>query len=363
MNFSKRLLLLTSVAILIISSLPVTTYSADISYTYDALNRLEQVQYPDGTIIKYFYDDAGNRVQQEVTVATPVTGVTFDPAPPSGGAPGAPVSFTGSVGGGAAEYRFWRRSASEGTWTMAQDYSTNATWNDWDTTGLSGVYYIQVDARAVGSSSWADASANTSYEIQAIPSVVYIAVGDSITDGAEDDIPSDGTGYEPILANLLSTMIANEGVGGDSSFDGAFFISATLSNYPTAIYYLVLYGTNDADTFGGPTPSGMGLNPGDPDYAGSYKDNMQQIISAIKAAAKIPYLAKVPFTPLSRYSDTSIQEYNAVIDELVSVNGISVTPPDFYTYFKNHQDELADGLHPNGIGYQSMANLWDIALP
>jgi lysophospholipase L1-like esterase len=196
--------------------------------------------------------------------------------------------------------------------------------------------------------------------------VGYVAVGDSITFGSNDDIPADGIGYEPILSNLLpgSNLIANEGVGGVSSADGAAFISATLSKYPVANYYLVMYGTNDADTFfGGPTPSGMGLHPGNSGYSGSYKDNMQMIISAIVLAGKTPYIAKVPYTTLPRYSLQSIQEYNVVVDELVAENGIPVTPPDFYSWFLSHTSQLADGLHPNGAGYQSMANLWFSALP
>jgi lysophospholipase L1-like esterase len=58
-----------------------------------------------------------------------------------------------------------------------------------------------------------------------------------------------------------------------------------------------------------------------------------------------------------------IQEYNVAIDELVLTNNIAVVPPPFYAYFQTHQGELADGLHPDGTGYQSMANLWFNALP
>ena len=57
---------------------------------------------------------------------------------------------------------------------------------------------------------------------------------------------------------------------------------------------------------------------------------MQTIIDRIKAAGKIPFLAKVPFTSAPGFSDASIQEYNAAINELVAENGISVAPPDFY---------------------------------
>ena len=57
-----------------------------------------------------------------------------------------------------------------------------------------------------------------------------------------------------------------------------------------------------------------------------------------------------------------IQEYNSAIDALVIEKSIAVTPPDFYAHFQSHQDEFTDDLHPDGTGYQSMANFWYTAL-
>jgi lysophospholipase L1-like esterase len=138
-----------------------------------------------------------------------------------------------------------------------------------------------------------------------------------------------------------------------------------------------------------PVPSGLGLHEGEAGYAGSYKDNMQQIIDEILGAGMEPLLAKVPIAlgpcgnpnDCGRYDDpiedaernNLIEEYNQVVDELVSANGISVTPPDFYNYFLEDdpdtgepryetQYNVNDNYHPNGIGYQSMADLWFSAL-
>jgi len=122
-----------------------------------------------------------------------------------------------------------------------------------------------------------------------------------------------------------------------------------------------MYGTNDAQR-PTPVPSGKGKRPGDPGYQGSYKDNLQKIISAILAAGKIPFLAKVPYSTRSSIDISSIREYNIVVDELVTANNITVTPPDFFTYFQEHPEEIADGIHPNNIGYKSIANLWFNAL-
>jgi lysophospholipase L1-like esterase len=204
----------------------------------------------------------------------------------------------------------------------------------------------------------------------------FVAVGDSITLGLFDDVSSDNTsqdgrntggGYEPVLNNLRTNAkhypqtIANEGVGGATSSDGVSYITAHLSHHPDAQYVLIQYGTNDP---GIPIPSGLGLNPGDAGYAGSFNDNMQRIITAVKTAGKLPYLGKVPYSIGQYIARNSLyQTYNQVIDQLVAENTITVTPPDFYTWFQTHQTQFSDDLHPNGIGYQSMANLWFNALP
>jgi lysophospholipase L1-like esterase len=228
----------------------------------------------------------------------------------------------------------------------------------------------------------------------------FIAMGDSITEGFGDDIAADdssqdgknnGGGFEPILNDLLTAYelgfphdIVNEGVGGDISADGLAFIPTALGLYPHAKKYLLLYGTNDADIWLA-VPSGRGLTPGDAGYPGTYKDNMQQIIDAINNAGKTVCLAKIPIAlgdgpfsipfpdPDNAARNLLIKEYNQVIDELVSdpSNAITVPPPDFYNYFKDidpvtgnprHADQYSDNLHPNGLGYQSMANLWFYAL-
>ena len=210
-------------------------------------------------------------------------------------------------------------------------------------------------------------------DIRAFPTgEYYVAVGDSITRAR------DVRGYQPILVNLLRNSkkhpvaVANWGVNGATSVGGAISISSTLSTEPSGKYFLITYGTNDA-RLPRPVPSGKGKRPGDtvttergivvsPGYHGTYKENMQKIISAILAAGKVPYLAKIPYARQRSIDISSIREYNEVIDELVAENDIAVTPPDFFSHFQEHPDEIPDGLHPNRKGYESMANLWFIAL-
>jgi lysophospholipase L1-like esterase len=221
-------------------------------------------------------------------------------------------------------------------------------------------YFFRTVARSI-----ADPSIFTKGAIHSFPTgEYYVAVGDSITRGSGDNIPSDdvsldgrnsGGGFEPILNNLLTGVkgyphtVVNAGVSGETSANGVNRISSVLSGNPSAKYILVLYGTNDASI---PAVS-----------KADYKANMQAIITAIKNAAKVPYLAKVPYTLDPLRSNPLIQEYNAAIDELRDSNGISVVAPDFYFWFESHPGELGDGIHPSGIGYQSMANQWFFVLP
>ena len=106
---------------------------------------------------------------------------------------------------------------------------------------------------------------------------------------------------------------------------------------------------------------------------------MQHIIDEINSEVKEVCLGKPPIalgdstysTPYANPDEGArnvlIKEYNEVIDELKNdpQNNIMVTPPDFYSLFnedvsggKRYDFEYADNLHPNGVGYNSMANHW-----
>jgi lysophospholipase L1-like esterase len=224
----------------------------------------------------------------------------------------------------------------------------------------------------------------------------YVAIGDSITEGYLDDFAGDNIsldgrdnygGFEPVLNDLLTGIkgvpqhIVNEGIGGDLSDDGKNIVQFILAKHPDAEIFLVQYGTNDSTWES--IPSGLGLLPGDAGYASSFKDNMQQIIDDIQGAGKEVYLAKVPIAlgdssagipfadPEGEPRNQLIREYNQVIDGLVLSNHIAVSPPDFYSYFSSvdpatgkyrYEEEYADNLHPNGVGYGSMAKLWADAI-
>ncbi len=108
----------------------------------------------------------------------------------------------------------------------------------------------------------------------------------------------------------------NEGVSGAPSANGVGIIQALLQEHPQAQYFMLMYGHNDAEDG---VPSGLGLNPGDIGYAGSFKERIQSIINAVRAAGKTPLLAKAPaIMPFDGPFDSAVQQYNAVMVELAA---------------------------------------------
>jgi lysophospholipase L1-like esterase len=217
----------------------------------------------------------------------------------------------------------------------------------------------------------AEVAGETTYDVVTLVGLgdYYVAVGDSITAGFKDDILFDNTsqdgrnyggGYPPILNDLLTAAtgyahtVVNEAQNGERTAGGLARLSTVLERHPYAGYFLIQYGTNDDLST---LPSGLGQSPGQSGYAGSYKDLVQQMIDLITVSGKTALLPKIPYT-LYPALNVSMQAYNFVIDELVSENGIQVMPPDFYSYFEQHPEEMIDALHPSGVGYQSMADLW-----
>jgi lysophospholipase L1-like esterase len=190
----------------------------------------------------------------------------------------------------------------------------------------------------------------------------------------------------PLLNDLLTSSlghpqtIVNEGIGCTVSAQGVTIISTLLAQHERSQHFLVQYGINGTSNFM-PVQSGKGLTPAASDYPGTFKDNMQQIIDEVQAMGKDIVLAKPPIalgnsSTGAQFGDINadsrnvlIRKYADVIDELIAdpSNNIIITAPDCYQYFseidpatgnRRYIDQYSDNLHPNGTGYQSMAELW-----
>jgi hypothetical protein len=151
---------LVSILLILISA--SLSFGDSVGYVYDKLNRLEQVQYPDGTIIHYVYDNVGNRLEQGLG-SLPVTAVTLSASPASPQAPGTPVVFAAGASGGVGPYEYRFRLYSNSAWSEVKAFSTDNTWT-WDTSGVPfGSYSIRVDARSTGSPSISEAYRQVTY--------------------------------------------------------------------------------------------------------------------------------------------------------------------------------------------------------
>jgi len=196
-----------------------------------------------------------------------------------------------------------------------------------------------------------------------------VMLGDSITNGVGDNSNSRtlGTqnnsangknlnrGIAPVLNDLISSRVSlpvvvhNEGLGGTTSKDGLDRLQGTMDRHKkdqlVKMIWLILFGTNDSSTPLSPT---------------IFKNRMNEIISEIKAKGDIPILGKVPYVIGAHTTRLeAIQNYNIAIDELTTEHGLAASPPDFYNHFLNNPSEFIDNnVHPNGIGYGSMAKMW-----
>lgn len=174
----------------------------------------------------------------------------------------------------------------------------------------------------------------------------WLMLGDSITAGGVTTF-STGDGN---IADLVHAICPdyypaqeNGGIGGILSRDGKANIDRWLSYFPGQ-YVSIAYGTNDC----------WGNQAG----AQTYYENTVYMIEAIQAAGKTAVLPTIPFS-LEPGVSAYVGEYNAMVARIYTEYPDVVKGPDFYSYFEEHPEGLsADGVHPNGDGYNEMRKIW-----
>lgn len=273
----------------------------------------------------------------------------------------------------------WSKVSGPGTVTFSNPKAVSTT----ATLSLPGSYVLKLTAND-GELTGSD-TVTVEYVSQPVEKIdVIVAVGDSITVGFgdKDCVYKDAqqcSGWSgigttpPPPPNRLESLLAGapgydaalkireRGVGGTTSAYGLSVIDGIISDYPAADMYLVMFGTNDAQ-------------PDPPPSKASFKYNMRIISEKINNAGMIPVLAKAPYAKGDEsYRNVAIQLYNQAVQELYQENSyITISPPDFYTYFKNNQNQIwtyymfndlagtnvTDNLHPTSAGYDAMANIW-----
>lgn len=210
---------------------------------------------------------------------------------------------------------------------------------------------------------------------------IIVAVGDSITAGEVDDytlddVSADGRdgpvngygGYEPILNNMLTWGVAfphsvpNEGLPGENTNGAKLRIGEIIARHPTALYWILAYGTNDAN-------GSMSLS--------TYKSNLESMIRQIQTS--IPgasvYLPRVFYHDETTFRSQYVNSYDAVISELTRTMPNVFHGADLDTMFRANHLRYPDHAlgqigawlasdrthHPNGKGMQIMGVLWRMA--
>jgi lysophospholipase L1-like esterase len=191
-----------------------------------------------------------------------------------------------------------------------------------------------------------------------LPDDTWFFMGDSITAFAYDRAQA----HQPSFASLLHMALPayfpamiNGGIGSELSTDGLARLPEALTLNPAYRFFVLGYGTNDANR-GGAT--GMA----------NYRTNMQAMIDMVKAAGKIPIIPRIPYATNTLYM--MVDQYNTVVDDLVATNNL-IAGPDFYAFFMANPDDFTcppcgtgrstDGLHPDDTGLQAMNQLWATA--
>lgn len=167
----------------------------------------------------------------------------------------------------------------------------------------------------------------------------WIFLGDSITATTLHPGPSTFAGMVHAAHPAYYPLAINAGIGGTRTVDCLETLDAYLAAYPDVQNWAVSYGTNDAAS-------------GDVSQAVVFGRNLRAIVERLQRAGKRTFVPRIPFR-----TEPDVTAYNRQLDLVVAATGASLGP-DLYTYFRDHQDQLYDGVHPDDSGAAALNRLW-----
>ena len=272
--------------------------------------------------------------------------------PTRGNSPLAPTGLTATASnfaatiswnavGGATSYNiYWSTSSeiSSQNGTKIEDVTspyTHSGLNE-DTT----YYYVVTTVNGYGES---EDSAKASVTIVNRRQDIFVAMGDSITIGV--GLGSYNDCYVPILSRTWGKTAVNVGVDGTLSSYGTSLIRPVLLEHNPR-YLTIYYGTNDVGFYDNDQIVG----------------NLRYIIDRAKENGTIPVVATVgPFFGKWAWKQPSLIELNKKIRQMAAEEGIACADIEAALNW-NSSYINEDGMHPNSVGHQIIANTFYSAL-
>lgn len=176
---------------------------------------------------------------------------------------------------------------------------------------------------------------------------VIVAFGDSITSGFGDSARLGGYPFrleQMLAASFPNVVVRNEGVPGERTQFGVIRLSRVLAREQPDIVLIM-----------------EGINNVGPDPLPSIAQDLLTMVQMVKADGAIPVIAAL--TPTSgphQGKNGGVEALNVLIREIAIQEEIPFV--DQYTAFTDTDDFtlllIDDGLHPNSMGYQLMADTW-----
>lgn len=191
---------------------------------------------------------------------------------------------------------------------------------------------------------------------QTTPQIVYIAFGDSITEGVGDDPSRASRGYPARLEGLLSAtgsdpQVINAGVPGEDTSEGLTRIDGVLRQGGDVL--LLMEGTND-------------LGPGISEE--TTRANLNQMATkAERQGLEVIHATVIPRLPTARLDadNQDTQRMNEQIRDLAGNQGRELADPfevfsSLPTLYSNYYDDAPGDRvgHPNEDGYDVLAQVF-----
>jgi len=245
-------------------------------------------------------------------------------------------------------------NGADGSWATvasASNVQVRTRAHSFDFTGKSWVKMV-IKSTPANSQTGVQIDEIDVHDLSAGGNDTWFFFGDSITALWADRSDDPAATHQPSFAALVNhsgpahfPAMIDGGHGGEVVSGALANLDTFLAWNPDYHYWGISFGMNDSSSNNQDTAS--------------FRTGLQSMIDRLKAAGKVPVLARIPYAKDGAHN--FIPQYNAVIDDLTVQNGL-LPGPDSYAYFIAHQTEYMDLIHPNDTGCRSWNRLWYLAM-